>query len=420
MTNAWENFSYNFSTNEIAEDDSETQETLNKKIAMLVGNETERSLIDFLTNGGVYIRPLDEKDSFEYFTCRIDEEGNICLSGDTLNLNDYSKEQLLECADAQGISIDEVIERGCNTVSWFIEQNPMDYFSNIPNHTNELIDKLHEQGLFTGEFYHQNVFIAASEESQDGYAFYLKERGTAPEEEGIDFYYANGDIVGADCALDLIDYCKNNGLSLIGQDKDALINQTMMILGPELEQITFQSLMRISEMPDSLSGSVHKAYSELIKDYHKTVLENRHIVEDGISSMWNYNPDYREEPEAYFEMMTNIGEQIIKDRFEEKFAYDIAYEYLDEYGKSEDNYYEITEDNYEYDNGLMIILYDISPEEVEKDEDVISRENVSDTNFSVNIDDIHNGDIPDSFFDKIYTISDEFTKKAKQPDMTKD
>ena len=46
--------------------------------------------------------------------------------------------------------------------------------------------------------------------------------------------------------------------------------------------------------------------------------------------------------------------------------YSIAYKYLEEYAKEENaKYYEIVEDSYEFDYGLMLIVYDDKEHEFE-------------------------------------------------------
>jgi hypothetical protein len=167
-------------------------------------------------------------------------------------------------------------------------------------------------------------------------------------------------------------------------------------------------------MPESISGRVESSYLSMIAEYREAAIDNKSAIEDDISAFWYFNPDYREAPEQYFDYIIKLGENFIRYNFENKFAYDIAYAYLDEYGKNEGVYYEIVEDTYEYNNGLMLILYDISIDEARNVQGK-NKSEINETHFSIDIDNIHNGDIPKEFFDKIYNISTEFSKiKEKQ------
>lgn len=317
---------------------------------------------------------------------------------------DIEKLQKLGYVDAD-LSLDEIqAEDLTNALHGMIEDMPL-----------EEVKEVKEQSAWL------TIVPTNFEESDYRYALMIHDN----ESDKYTYYLdSNGDIVESDSVFDIVNYCKSLSLEIEdGKEQiEEYIESDLHALGDTAELFTINTINDIINRVDrEPNETLHDYYSRTIEKLYTELNDNRTSIEEEISETWEGNRDYETVPKEYFDITVTIAKQLIQYNFEKQFSHGIAERYLEEYGESTGKYYEIVEDNYEVEDGLMLILYDISPKEVaelkaqNKDiTDIV----VNEDHFVVDLNDLHNV-IPKEFFDKLYDVPFDRTKEIEKDELLK-
>lgn len=412
----WEIYSYNFDSYEYEGVNAESPEADPELVAQSVAERGEDSLIEFLSNGGMYIKD-NEDGTLSYASCRINGNAEICIeTGDIKYQNILNNSDFAEYAAANGKTPAELFEENSlNAASYIMEQDPQSYFSYSPISAEEAVKKLREVGLFTNEFYYENVSLVETE-SDDCYIYLLYSRGM--DNEFSETY--NGDIYAFDSVIEAMRFCKDNSLTFVADsgDIERMLETDMQRLGGNLFALTETAIDQLNAYPvNSLKtiGDINKVYNEVMRNFKRETEVYRKSIEADIEENWGWNRDYREEPEEYFDINRDIAENIIQYRFEEAHANEIGYAFLFEQGVLSGHHFEICEDNLVYPNGLMLIEYDMSKDEYTQGMDIPS--NIPYETTLIDLDHLRSSknSIPDSFWDKLYAKNDDYIQIKDRP-----
>lgn len=412
----WENYSYNFDSYEYEGVNAESPEADPELVAQSVAEKDEDSLVDFLSNGGMYIRN-NEDGTFSYASCRINGNAEICIDTGTIDREDILNNTYFgEYANNNGKTPAEYLEDyPLNSASYIMEQDPQSYFSYSPISAEEAVKKLREVGLFTNEFYYENVSLVENE-SDNYYVYLLYSRGM--DNEFSEIY--DGDIVGFDSVIEGMRYCNDNNLTFVADSDDIerMLEADMQNLGGNLFALTETAIDQLNAYPVSSlksANDINKVYNEVMKNFERETEVYRKSIEADIEENWDWNRDYREEPEMYFDIVKGIAEDIIQYRFEEVHANEIGYAFLLEQGVLSGHHFEICEDNLVYPNGLMLIEYDMSKDEYTQGMDIPS--NIPYETTLIDLDHLRSSknSIPDSFWDKLYAKNDDYIQIKDRP-----
>lgn len=321
----WERYSYNFDSYECC--DSALEQKLNKEISKVVNEKDEPALYEFLSCGGMYIRD-NEDGTFSYASCRIDENAGICIDTGSISREEILDNALFaEYAKSNEKTPAEYLESDpLNAASYIMEQRPRSYFSYapiFPFSVEKAVEKLREVGLFTNEFYYENVSLIENE-SDNYYVYLLYSRGT--DNEFSEIY--NGDIVGFDSVVDAMKYCNDNNLTFVADKNDIerMLEADMKALGGTIAELVSAEISELENYrkPQYSSEMLNKTYSKVISEIREQAEKYKESINAEIEENWDWCRDYREEPEMYFDIVMGIAENIVQYRFEEIYADEIA------------------------------------------------------------------------------------------------
>lgn len=363
----WERYSYNFDSYECC--DSALEQKLNKEISKVVNENNEPALYEFLSCGGMYIRD-NEDGTFSYASCRIDENAGICIDTGSISREEILDNALFaEYAKTNEKTPAEYLESDpLNATSYIMEQRPRSYFSYapiFPFSVEKAVEKLREVGLFTNEFYYENVSLVENE-SDDYYVYLLYSRGT--DNEFSEIY--NGDIVGFDSVVDAMKYCNDNNLTFVADKNDIerMLEADMKALGGTIAELVSAEISELENYrkPQYSSEMLNKTYSKVIGEIREQAEKHKDSINAEIEENWDWCKDYRYNPEEYYDIVMGIAEKIVQYRFEEIYANEIAEIYAIE-NKCDKDTISLNRLHKEIPSEFFDKIYDLSDMELKKE-----------------------------------------------------